>query len=207
MFYLNKIILLQATFSTAIPIKPAKPFSLSTSDIISIASAVFSAASAILAYQAVYIGKTLQISSEKFNQIGIQNINVLFDSIFKIIDDNPSDTVSLHVQELTEGLTDLELFYTGLKGLYTRLQLNEISKIKEEFSDDLYKKPSIILKYVRVDFIIFKSKIMAELYEYAIHDKESFSANASRNIKNGFKKAYNGTVYYCKMIWDFIGKR
>jgi hypothetical protein len=144
--------------------------SLSSSDIIAFSAAVISLFSLFFTYYSVYLSKELEIKYKKFESLGIETIQKLLSSIDKVFEENPDDLVITQLQAITENLVDIELFLIQFTNIYSKLEITKISNLKDLFSDELYNNNQVEIKRMKVNYLVFRTKLLTDLYDFAILD-------------------------------------
>lgn len=146
----------------------------STSDVIASIAAALSLFSLSFTCYAVYLNKELEIKYKKFESLGIDTIHVLIEPLDEIFHKNSGAQIAFYLQAVTSTLVDIELFLIQFGDLYTKLEIDKISALKDEFSDFLYLNPGTEINQLKVKYLIFKTKLLYELYDFALMDDIGF---------------------------------
>ena len=154
------------------PYVPPKPL-FSSSDIIALIALLISTATLLFAYYSSYLNKKLDIKFKKFESLGIDNIKLLFFPVDQVFEQHPTTDISNYLQYITENLVDIEIFLVQFKDLYSTLEINQIIKLKEELSDELFNDPKLV-KDKKVIYMAYKAKIINLLYDFAMMDDIGF---------------------------------
>jgi hypothetical protein len=153
------------SFNSSIP--TAKD-SWGASEYIAVAACIISALTIIASYYTIYVQNQHQIKFAAFERLAIQNISKILEPIDNIFDNKANELLSLHINEITEVLGDVEIFLIEFKDIYTGLEIIKIIKIKDDFSNPIYSQQSNQIKLFRAQYFAFKSRLLYELYLFAM---------------------------------------
>lgn len=165
----------------------------SWSDSLAFIAIAISAFSILFTYYTIYISKKLDIKYNTFEKLIIENITHVLSPIECLFlnGDKKDEVVNSHLQLITNVSSDIDLLLICLKDTYSKLQIAQIIKNKENFFDDIYSNSGDTVNLFKVKYLSFKIAIFNELYKHAI--KKEFSLifplkQILKNYKLSFKK-------------------
>lgn len=164
-------------------------------DTIAVSALVLSILTIFFSYYSIYLSKRLEINFLKFDKLGIDTINKLYESLDEIFDKKNID-VAAYLTTITENIVDVEVFLTKFNDLFDRLELQRITEINERFTDRLYEDSTKQIKDLRTEYLAYKSRVIFELYEYALNDNTS--------IRSGIIKSYYYVCRTFKRFWNWL---
>lgn len=140
----------------------------SASDILSVIAILISLAGVVFTYYSIFTAKQVDVKYLKFEKLCLQNIEKIFqsiDDIFLI----QTTTVGSVLFIITDTITELNLFLSQIKDVYSNLNLQEISDMLDDFSDKAYQTdPSFLVSTLKGDYYAAKTKLYHYLYDFAI---------------------------------------
>lgn len=142
----------------------------SMSDILSAFAIFLSIVSLLFSYYSIHLSKRVEINFLKFDRLCIENINKLYTELDILFESNSTAEISTYLALITENLVEVELFLIKFTDIFDQLELLKITETNANFSDMLYINSRKTVKQLRTDYLSYKSKVVYELYEYALNN-------------------------------------
>jgi len=136
---------------------------------------VISILSIICSLYFIYLSKRIEIINTKFQKFCISNL----EEIFKSTDQKLANNVimlDIFKKEATDLFVEVQLYITMLTKIYPKIDIREIIRNIEEYTDQLYKKSDLESIEIRSGYISLKLKIFSLLYDYALAKELSLFA-------------------------------
>lgn len=147
---------------------------MTPSDIIALIAAIISIFSLYFTYHVVLFTKRLEMRSNKFQKLILNELDLLFNSIDQIFKNNKDDTLSSWLNHITDRSVDITLYLIEAKNHFPEINPNQIQDELNSFTDHLYDNSMSQLNEHEQEYKRSKLNVMGMIYEQSIEDKRYF---------------------------------
>lgn len=128
----------------------------------------------IVTVYVVYLGKRVEISTNRFNKICLEPLVDKFEIFHQFLKDHKYEEVSEHLMEVTNFSTDLNIFLIQLRTIYPKLDINKLQDISISFSDIAYSNQLENMITIESEFLKTKINVINEVYNYCLYSEVKY---------------------------------
>ena len=128
-------------------------------------------ATILITIYVVYLGKKVEIKTNKFNKLCLEPLEVKFKILEDLYISNRDDELNKHLKDINDHVNDLCLLLAETKEIYPKLDINVLQDISHEFTDFAFQQKTEKLHATKSLFLKTKVKILSRVYDFAL-DKE-----------------------------------
>lgn len=147
----------------------------SSPNVIDYAPTFISIIALLLAIYIVILSKKIEISINKFNKLCLEPMEKKFTLCDSIIEQNKNTPVRKHLNDLASTVTDLNVLLTCVKGIYPKLNIDELQNISFVFTDKAFENINNNLSTIQLDFLTMKFSMLKKIYDYSIYQEVKIS--------------------------------
>jgi hypothetical protein len=141
-----------------------------TSDYLALFALIVAVLALVFSVVIIYLGKQVELKVIKFEKVCLENVKLYFKKTDIIFDQTTSNNLpaSNFLNDFTEMSTGFTLLSSYLLKFYPRINVSEIEKILETFTDNLYNNQTQPITAFQSDYEWTKTEVLVKLYDFAI---------------------------------------
>lgn len=139
------------------------------------APTIISIIALFFAVYVVILSKKVEISINEFNKLCLEPMEKKFALCDSIIEQNRNVPVRLHLNDLSSNITDINVLLTCIKGIYPKLDINELQDISIVFTDEAFNNINNNLSTIQLAFLTMKISMLKKIYDYSLYQEVKFS--------------------------------
>jgi hypothetical protein len=139
----------------------------STNSWIPLLALLVSLASILFSFYLLYLNKRVDVLNTKFQKFCISQIDLIFDKLSAKLQDETISEGGMR-RTITNMSVELQIFLLALKDIYPQIDLNKLTTVCENFSDEIYKTEILDIEVIKLQFMRFKLNMYSALYDYAL---------------------------------------